>query len=124
VLAAAIGIYLPLETMVPIFLGGLLNWLVTRSFGKDLSEDEIEKRNRRGTLYAAGLITGEALMGIFMGVAIYSANKGVANPRPDVLALPQTFQILGPAGGWVGLALLGLVGWWLYKAGLNKSKTS
>jgi putative OPT family oligopeptide transporter len=33
VLAAAIGIYLPLETMVPIFLGGLLNYLVTRTFG-------------------------------------------------------------------------------------------
>ena len=31
VLAAAIGIYLPLETMVPIFLGGLLNYLVTRT---------------------------------------------------------------------------------------------
>ena len=31
VLAAAIGIYLPLETMVPIFLGGLLNHLVTRT---------------------------------------------------------------------------------------------
>ena len=46
VLAAAIGIYLPLETMVPIFLGGLLNYLVTRTFGKGLSEDEVEKRNR------------------------------------------------------------------------------
>src|SRR6185369_7553442 len=63
VLAAAIGIYLPLETMVPIFLGGLLNYLVTRSFGKGLSEEEKEKRNQTGTLFAAGLITGEALMG-------------------------------------------------------------
>ena len=71
VLAAAIGIYLPLETMVPIFLGGLLNYLVTRSFGKGLSEEEAEKRNRKGMLFAAGLITGEALMGIFIGFAIY-----------------------------------------------------
>ena len=69
VLAAAIGIYLPLETMVPIFLGGLLNYLVTRSFGTGLSEDEVEKRNRRGMLFAAGLITGEALLGIIIGVA-------------------------------------------------------
>jgi putative OPT family oligopeptide transporter len=124
VLAAAIGIYLPLETMVPIFLGGLLNWLVTRRIGKNLSEEELEKRNRRGTLYAAGLITGEALMGIFMGVAIYYANKGAAEPRPDVLALPQSFQIPGSTGEWVGLALLALVGWWLYQAGLNKTKAS
>ena len=75
VLAAAIGIYLPLETMVPIFLGGLLNYLVTRSFGKGLSEDEVEKRNRTGTLFAAGLITGEALMGIFIGAAIYFSKE-------------------------------------------------
>jgi uncharacterized oligopeptide transporter (OPT) family protein len=57
VLAAAIGIYLPLETMVPIFLGGLLNYLVTRTFGKGLSEEDVEKRNRKGMLFAAGLIT-------------------------------------------------------------------
>ena len=75
VLAAAIGIYLPLETMVPIFLGGLLNHLVTRTFGKDLSEDEVEKRNRIGTLFAAGLITGEALIGIFIGFAIYGTKS-------------------------------------------------
>ncbi len=31
VLAVAVGIYLPLELMVPIFLGGLLNHVVTRS---------------------------------------------------------------------------------------------
>ena len=32
VLAAAIGIYLPLELMVPIFLGGLLSHLVPVSY--------------------------------------------------------------------------------------------
>jgi putative OPT family oligopeptide transporter len=120
VLAAAIGIYLPLETMVPIFLGGLLNYLVTRKFGKGLTEEELERRNRKGTLFAAGLITGEALMGIFMGVAIYVANRNVAVPKPDVLALPSAFQIPGSTGEWVGLALLALVGWWLYRVGKGK----
>ena len=89
VLAAAIGIYLPLETMVPIFLGGLLNYLVTRSFGKGLTEEEVEKRNRKGMLFAAGLITGEALMGILMAIPIVAAERG------DVLALPA-----GTAAGW------------------------
>src|SRR3954464_5712061 len=89
VLAAAIGIYLPLETMVPIFLGGLLNYLVTRTFGKGLSEDEVEKRNRKGMLFAAGLITGEALMGIAIGAAIYKTDN------PEVLALPANLQLGG-----------------------------
>src|SRR4051812_15946874 len=104
VLAAAIGIYLPLETMVPIFLGGLLNYLVTRSFGTGLSEEEVETRNRKGMLFAAGLITGEALMGILIGFAIYGTK------RADVFALPEGVQLTGSLGEWVGLFLLGLVG--------------
>jgi putative OPT family oligopeptide transporter len=111
VLAAAIGIYLPLETMVPIFLGGLLNYLVTRTFGKGLSEEEAEKRNRKGMLFAAGLITGEALMGILMAIPIVAAGKG------DVLALPAGLQLGGSLGEWVGLALLGAVAMWLYRVG-------
>ncbi|HEX6639382.1 MAG TPA: oligopeptide transporter, OPT family [Steroidobacteraceae bacterium] len=108
VLAAAIGIYLPLETMVPIFLGGLLNYLVTRSMGKGLSEEEMEKRNRKGMLFAAGLITGEALLGILIGFAIYFTKNR------EVFALPASLQIGGSPGEWVGLALLGVVGWWMY----------
>jgi putative OPT family oligopeptide transporter len=111
VLAAAIGIYLPLETMLPIFLGGLLSYVVTRTFGTGLSEDEIEKRNRAGTLFAAGLITGEALMGIAIGFAIYKTD------RPDVLALPASAQLGGSLGEWVGLVVLGLVGYWMYRVG-------
>jgi len=121
VLAAAIGIYLPLETMVPIFIGGLLNYLVTRSFGTGLSEEETEKRNRKGTLFAAGLITGEALMGIFMGFAIYYANRSRAVPDPEVLALPGGFQLHGSLAEWVGLLFLGGIGWWLYKVGKGKA---
>jgi putative OPT family oligopeptide transporter len=118
VLAAAIGIYLPLETMVPIFLGGLLNYLVTRGFGKGLSEEETEKRNRRGMLFAAGLITGEALIGILIGFAIY------AKDDPGVFALPEALQLGGAVGEWVGLALLGAVGYWLYRVGAKGGKAA
>lgn len=116
VLAAAIGIYLPLETMVPIFLGGLLNYLVTKGFGKGLSEEETEKRNRKGMLFAAGLITGEALMGIMMAIPIVAAGKG------DVLALPEGIQLHGATGEWIGLMLLGVVAMWLYRVGKSGAK--
>ncbi len=117
VLAAAIGIYLPLETMVPIFLGGLLNYLVTRGFGKGLSEDEVEKRNRKGMLLAAGLITGEALMGILMAIPIVIAERG------DALALPAGMQLGGSLGEWAGLLLLGAIGWWMLKVGKEGGHT-
>lgn len=109
VLAAAIGIYLPLELMVPIFLGGLLAYLVERRHGLAGSRDEAarDRLHRPGTLFAAGLITGEALMGIAVGVAIY------ASKDRDVLVLPERFQ----QGGLVGLAVLAIVGWLLYRTG-------
>jgi hypothetical protein len=87
---------------------------VTRSFGKGVSEEQAEKRNRTGTLFAAGLITGEALMGILMAIPIVVSGHG------DVMALPDKLQLSPAAGGWMGLALLGLVGWWLYRVGTRK----
>ena len=115
VLAAAIGIYLPLETMVPIFLGGLLNYLVTRTMGKGLTEEESERRNRKGMLFAAGLITGEALMGIIIGFSIYGADDA------EVFALPKALQIGGGMGEFVGLVFLTAIGWWLYRVGSRKA---
>ena len=109
VLAAAIGIYLPLELMVPIFLGGLLAHLVER-FHKVRADDEaaLDRVHRPGVLFSAGLITGEALMGIAIALPI------VVTQNPEVLALPLS---LGAAAQWVGLAVLFLVGWLLYRVG-------
>ena len=112
VLAAAIGIYLPLELMVPIFLGGLLAYLVEKRHGMVGTKDEAarDRLHRPGTLFAAGLITGEALMGIAVGIAIY------ATKNRDVLVVPERFQ----QGEIVGLVVLALVGWLLYRSGGRK----
>ena len=111
VLAAAIGIYLPLELMVPIFLGGLLAYLVERRHGMVGTADEParDRLHRPGTLFAAGLITGEALMGILIAIPI------VATGRPDVIALPEQFQF----GELFGLVVLAVVAWLLYRTGAN-----
>ena len=108
VLAAAIGIYLPLELMVPIFLGGLLAYFVEKRHGIVGTHDESlrDRVHRPGVLFSAGLITGEALMGIAVGVAIY------ATKNRDVLALPERFQ----QGEIIGLVVLAVVGWLLYRS--------
>jgi putative OPT family oligopeptide transporter len=110
VLGAAIGIYLPLELMVPIFLGGLLTHFVERSH-KPRDEEERDRIHRPGTLFSAGLITGEALTGIIIAIPI------VASGRADVLALPASLQF----GRTVGLAVLAVVGWLLYRAATRRS---
>lgn len=112
VLAAAIGIYLPLELMVPIFIGGLLSYFVERRKKLKAGDEEMRDRiHRPGTLFSAGLITGEALMGIAIAIPI------VVSGRADVLALPEQFRF----GQLVGLAVLVVVGWLLYRSGAKKN---
>ncbi len=112
VLAAAIGIYLPLELMAPIFLGGLLAHLVERSHGIDPRDEAArDLAHRPGTLFSAGLITGEALMGIAIAVPI------VMSGRPDVLALPAAWHV-GQGGG---LLVLGLVAFLLYRVAARRA---
>jgi putative OPT family oligopeptide transporter len=108
VLAAAIGIYLPLELMVPIFLGGLLAYFVERRHGVVGGDETVRDRvHRPGVLFSAGLITGEALMGILIAIPI------VVSKRADVLALPEQFHF----GQFVGLVVLAIVGWLIYRTG-------
>lgn len=71
VLAVAIGIYLPFELSVPIFIGGLLHHAIGKTLKKrKVSIEHTEEANRTGLLFASGLITGEALMGIFLAVPV------------------------------------------------------
>ncbi len=107
VLACAVGIYLPIELSVPIFFGGLVAWLVERAAKVQPNDEEGRDRaHRKGTLFAAGLITGEALMGILIAIPIVLARKA------DVLALPSWLQ----AGEVAGLLMLGGIAYLLYRS--------
>jgi putative OPT family oligopeptide transporter len=111
VLAVAVGIYLPLELSVPIFAGGLIAHLVEKRLGVHGESPEAERAKRNGMLFAAGLITGEALMGIFIAIPI------VTTGRADVLALPAGLHF----GGWLGLAVVGALALMLYRTGTRSA---
>ncbi|MDH3983004.1 MAG: oligopeptide transporter, OPT family, partial [Gammaproteobacteria bacterium] len=105
VLACAVGIYLPVELSVPIFSGGLLAHLVERHVRAQDAERDVEKIHQKGVLFSAGLITGEALMGIFIAIPI------VATGSADVLRLGEAWHF----GGWLGLLMLVGVAFLLYR---------
>ena len=100
VLAVAVGIYLPLELSVPICAGGTIAWLANRK----------TRATSAGVLFAAGLITGEALVGIMIAIPI------VVTGNPNVLAADDSWQL----GSLAGLTALILVGSWLLKTARNK----
>jgi putative OPT family oligopeptide transporter len=105
VLAAAVGIYLPLDLTVPIFLGGLLAHFVERAAGVHNDPAAAEKIHQKGVLFSAGLITGEALMGILIAIPIVAAGSA------EVLALPENFRF----GEGVGLIVLAVIAYFLYR---------
>ena len=104
VLAVAVGIYLPLELSVPIFAGGVIAHLA----GRHAASDELSLRH--GMLFAAGLITGEALIGILMALPI------VLTGDASVLAVPASIR----QGAGIGLVVMAAVTFALYRIAVNK----
>jgi putative OPT family oligopeptide transporter len=91
ILAVAIGIYLPIELTLPIFVGGMLNHFA----GKTASETG--KNN--GLLLASGLITGEALMAIFIAIPLFYDKNfwpeyALPTPYNDIVALALISAII------------------------------
>jgi putative OPT family oligopeptide transporter len=112
VLAVAVGIYLPLELSTPIFAGGLIAELATRWHLKRHPGKDPEILKQTGLLFSAGLIAGEALIGVLIAIPI------AATKNADVLAVPENFQ----PGQWAGLAVLLLIGWWMYNFATRHAK--
>jgi len=111
VLAVAIGFYLPFRLAVPIFAGGIIHYIVkVYHRRKNTAEDTRQRCDRAGLLFASGLITGEALIGIVLAIPI------VISGRQDVLAVAQE-----PLGAWPGVVLLVGIGYWLYRTALGKT---
>jgi len=84
ILAVAIGIYLPIELTLPIFIGGMINHLANRTAS--------ESGKNNGILIASGLITGEALMAIFIAVPLffdknYWPTLSLSSPYNDIVAI-------------------------------------
>jgi hypothetical protein len=72
-LAFAVGVYLPISSSTPIFVGGMIRWLVDRARRKELehkqlSEDQLvaEGDKSPGVLMASGYIAGGAIAGIII----------------------------------------------------------
>jgi putative OPT family oligopeptide transporter len=100
VLAVAVGIYLPLQLSTAILVGGLVAHFAKRNRQAKV-DDQTAFRN--GTLVASGLITGEALVGIFIAVPI------VVTGNPDVIRLSVEL----PSG--IGLIVIAALVAYLYK---------
>jgi uncharacterized oligopeptide transporter (OPT) family protein len=107
-LAFAVGLYLPLSSSSPIWIGGMVRWLVDRARAKELAHHELseeqlasEADRSPGVLMASGYIAGGAIAGIIIafmagvfghvdaGLTAWAerSNPFVGGPYADLLSL-------------------------------------
>ncbi len=110
----SVGMCLPLETTSAIFIGGLIKGTVDKFNARRKHNDAQKARvENTGVLLAAGLIAGEALIGLlFAGLAVFDVKYG------DFI--PAMFNIF-PLPFFMSLAILVVIGWILVRYPLKNA---
>jgi hypothetical protein len=124
VMPVAVGIYLSLGLTIPILIGGLLHFVVSRKAG-----DDKDRQLKRGVLLASGVIAGESLIGVLLGFLAWQGMTGVAGDMQSYGRIFGTLQVPGEGGAMVtaltrngevamdivSLVVLFLVAVWMYR---------
>ncbi|MBA2243310.1 MAG: oligopeptide transporter, OPT family [Chthoniobacterales bacterium] len=110
-LAFAVGVYLPLASSSPIFIGGMIRWLVDRYLRrekfrhKDLTPEELtaEGDKSSGVLLASGYIAGGALAGIVIAIMQGLPNLAVYSTRIEEWSTANNPFFHGPSANLLAL---------------------
>lgn len=102
VLAVGMGIYLPPSINMPIVAGAVLAAVLKHIIGKKAEnrEGRLKNAERIGTLFSAGLIVGESLIGVIMAFIIAFSVTNGGSDAPLALNLENW----DAAASWLGLA--------------------
>lgn len=115
-LAVAVGIYLPIATTFPIFIGGMVNALV----GWATKKKEVEGEISSGMLYSTGLVAGGCVAGILIAVVAGVKDGYYAK----VLNLGEKYNMIAGLGNMadlVSVAAFAILCVLLIKAGVKKN---
>ncbi|OBX58676.1 oligopeptide transporter, OPT family [Moraxella osloensis] len=124
VLAVGMGIYLPPTINMPIFIGSVLAWWIKNRITKNSAAAQRERNlklaERKGTLFAAGLIVGESLIGVIMAFIIAASVTTGGSDAPLALKLANWDNI----AQWLGLLAFVLAIVILARRVLSSAKTT
>lgn len=111
-LAIGMGIYLPPSLEMPLVIGAVISYFVNRYLKKraarragDLAAQDVEQCNRRGVLFASGLIVGESIIGVIIAVIIVISVTSGGSEAP----LQLVGKDFADTAEWLGLAVFVLV---------------
>lgn len=104
-LAVGLGVYLPPEIMIPIVVGGLMNYLVRRKSSME--------SNQSGILLACGLVAGAALMGVFLAIPFVLMGSSSA-----LSLVPTSFK---PIANILGILMILSLCAWIYRVSVKEA---
>lgn len=115
-LAFAVGLYLPVGSLTPIFVGGVVRRLVDARRGEGAREGD------PGVLAASGMIAGEGLAGVLIAVLVaakrWRPESGWGRWLESWRFAADDFTLLtGPVAVALGIAIVLAVSALLYRAG-------
>ncbi len=106
-LAFAVGVYLPLSSSSPIFIGGMIRWIadlyVRKKYkGQNLTEEQLvaEGDKSPGVLMASGYIAGGAIAGILIAFMAGVPFMADFNDKIDKFAAGNPFISSASADVW------------------------
>lgn len=120
-LSFAIGVYLPLATTLPIFIGGAVRGLVEGRQKKEKKEVSAEEEElSKGSLFATGLVAGGAVAGVV--IAFITGTSGGEQFLRNISMEHGLVELLSENGyfllGTLFFALMGLI---LYRVAMKKT---
>jgi putative OPT family oligopeptide transporter len=103
-LSFAVGLYLPIATTAPIFVGGVVRWWVERKTGV-AQESDVSS----GTLFSSGLIAGGSIAGILFAILVGTNTIGPLQAIGNMLPVLHDETAVGQLAGtalFFGLAVI------------------
>ena len=121
-LSFAIGLYLPISTTLPIFIGGAIRGVAEwKNKKRNVHVSPEEEDLGKGNLFATGLVAGGAIAGVI--VAFLSASDSVNNGLAKVNAEHGITGFFGGEGyKWLGVAFFVIMGFTLYRVAIANKK--
>ncbi len=118
VLAVGLGIYLPLDSSVPVVIGGFLSYLIQVRLNAmyrlgQLEEAKMNVHKYRGLLLACGIVAGASLMGVVIAIPF-----AIKQSSDALRLMPEAYMSFA---GILSVIVTFFLCAWIYRVVLRKS---
>lgn len=127
-LAVGMGIYLPPTLEMPLIVGAFLSYFVMKAItkrakersGQD-AEGDAEQCNRRGVLFASGMIVGESIMGVIIAMLIVVSVTNGGSEEP-LKIIGEGYNLGGVLSAILYLGVMAYMASLVWNAKLDKQE--